>query len=275
MRGARHPGPSQPKERPWGYSLVGQIARSIRGLAWLAIPVLLLGISLAHAGETGQPVRFVSRDGVTLVGSYYPPPRGPVPAILLLHMLSRDRTDWNPLAGRLQAAGWAVLSFDLRGHGESRFQGGRPLYWRDFSDADFNKMVLDVEAAQGYLKGLKEVDANRVAILGASIGCNVALNFASDHPQVRALVLLSPGLKYRGVLSEPAMKRYGASGRSALIVARTDDGYSADSSKKLKSLAAARTTLILYERAGHGTQMLAKERGLEEQILSWLKTALR
>lgn len=275
MRSTLSPGQPRRRERRQDYQVLWKIALGRWVLASLFGPVLLWGgITPAHGVATKLTVRLSTRDGITLVGSYYPPARGPAPAILLLHMLARDRTDWNPLAAKLQAAGWAVLSLDLRGHGESRLQGGKTLHWRDFSDADFNKMVLDVEAAQEHLKGLKEVDLNRIAIVGASIGCNIALNFASDHPQVRALVLLSPGLEYRGVLSEPAMRRYGASGRPALIVASADDPYSADSSKRLKSLAEARTTLILYPRAGHGTRMLTQERDMEGRILSWLKASL-
>lgn len=275
MRRRLPPGQPHRRERHQGYKVLWKIALGTLVLAWLTSHALFWeAIAPARAKEAKLTVRFATRDGVTLVGSYYPPARGPVPSILLLHMLARDRTDWNLLAAKLQAAGWAVLSLDLRGHGESRLQGGKTLHWRDFSDADFNKMVLDVEAAQEYLKGLKEVDLGRMAIVGASIGCNIALNYAADHPQVRALALLSPGLEYRGVLSEPAMRRYGASGRSALIVASTDDPYSADSSKRLKSLAEARTALILYPGAGHGTRMLAKERDLEERILGWLKANL-
>lgn len=270
--------PSSPhaREKRRGYGVWWKLVLGTWILALLANPALCGGgLTLAQAKEAQLAVRLSTRDGVTLAGSYYPPARGPVPAIVLLHMLARDRTDWNPLAAKFQAGGWAVLSLDLRGHGGSQLQGEKTLHWRDFSDTDFNKMVLDVEAAQEYLKGLKEVDPARMAIVGASIGCNIALNFASDHPQVRALILLSPGLEYRGVLSEPAMRRYGASGRPALIVSSTDDPYSADSSKRLKSLAEARTTLILYQRAGHGTRMLIQEGDMEGRIVSWLKANLR
>lgn len=276
MRKTLPPGQPHPSERRQGHKVLWQIVLPTLILAWLTGHILLSGaIAPAHAKEAQLTVRLSTRDGVNLAGSYYPPAHGPVPAILLLHMLARDRTDWNPLAAKFQAAGWAVLSLDLRGHGGSQLQGGKTVHWRDFSAADFNKMVLDVEAAQEHLKGLKEVDPGRIAIVGASIGCNIALNFASDHPQVRALILLSPGLEYRGVLSEPAMKRYGASGRSALIVSSTDDPYSADSSKRLKSLAEARASLILYQRAGHGTRMLTQEKDLEGRIVSWLKANLR
>lgn len=270
--------PSSPhaREERRGYGVWWRLVLGTWILALLANPPLCgEGFTLAQAKEAQVTVRISTRDGVTLAGSYYPPAHGPVPAVLLLHMLARDRTDWNPLAAKFQAAGWAVLSLDLRGHGGSHLQGGKTVHWRDFSDADFNKMVLDVEAAQEHLKGLKEVDPGKMAIVGASIGCNIALNFASDHPQVRALILLSPGLEYRGVLSEPAMKRYGASRRPALIVSSTDDPYSADSSKRLKALAEARASLILYQRAGHGTRMLTQEKDLEGRIVSWLKTNLR
>src|SRR2546422_2233901 len=48
-------------------------------------------------------------------------------ASTLLHMLGHDRNDWNPFASTLSnnSIGYAVLSIDLRGHGESLDQNGK------------------------------------------------------------------------------------------------------------------------------------------------------
>lgn len=233
---------------------------------------LIVGPSCAETGSSVKGVDFLTRDGMTIRGSYYPPPKGPAPAVILLHMLNRNRHDWNPLATRLQGLGLALLSIDLRGHGESTDQGGRTLLWNAFSEADFNKMVLDIEAAQLFLGRQKgEVEGDKLALVGASIGCNVALNFAADHPEVRTLVLLSPGLDYRGIHADLAMKRYSASRRPVLIAVSGEDDYAADSSRKLKDLSIGHSELILYQGAGHGTRMFAKEKDLEERIVRWLK----
>jgi pimeloyl-ACP methyl ester carboxylesterase len=54
-----------------------------------------------------------------------------------------------------------------------------------------------------------------------------------------------------------------------LIVASEEDGYATSSSKRLHQLATGKKELVLYNNAGHGTQML-KGTDLEAKILGWL-----
>ena len=206
-----------------------------------------------------QTVRLQTADGVTIVGTYYVPPAQNAPGVILLHMVARNRADWEPLARKLQAAGFAVLAIDLRGHGES---GGSRAWGR---------MPQDVVAAQVFLSRQPEVDKGRIAIVGASIGANLALDFAASHGVVRSVVLLSPGLDYRGIKTERAMQEYD---RPVLIVASAEDQYAAESSRKLDSLAQGKHQLQIYQGAGHGTQMLEHEPSLSDLILTWLQDTL-
>jgi len=195
-------------------------------------------------------------DGVTLVGAFYPPPEAPAPGVLLLHMAGRRKEDWAQFATRLQEAGYAVLALDLRGHGES---SGEP---------DWATMPDDVARAWAVLIGRPEVDPGRTAIVGASIGANLALVIAAEEPQVRAVVLLSPGMDYRGIQTEEAMTAYGE--RPVLIAASQDDAYAAESAQVLDGLAQGQHVLVLYPRAGHGTDMFGPQPDLPGLILSWL-----
>ena len=65
------------------------------------------------------------------------------------------------------------------------------------------------------LRERPEVAADSIGIAGASIGANLAVLDAADDPGVRSIALLSPGLDYRGLRIEAAMKKYGA--RPALL----------------------------------------------------------
>lgn len=75
------------------------------------------------------------------------------------------------------------------------------------------------------------IDLGQVAVIGASIGCNVAVLAAAESQTIRALVLLSPGLDYRGIKTKEAMRGYG--GRPILVVAAAADTYSAKSMRTL------------------------------------------
>src|SRR5262249_36398942 len=87
----------------------------------------------------GEKVAFQSADGVTLVGSWYAGAKGQdSPCALLLHDAreSRRAAGWEALARSLQEKGFAVLTFDFRGHGDST------AVTRDFWDDATNRSLI-------------------------------------------------------------------------------------------------------------------------------------
>src|SRR5205807_9485777 len=77
----------------------------------------------------------------------------------------------------------------------------------------------DAEAAVKWAGGEKGVDAKRVVMIGASVGCSISLDFASRTPEVKGVVCLSPGTDYMGLDSVAAIKQCGD--RGILLVAPT------------------------------------------------------
>ncbi|MBW2987835.1 alpha/beta fold hydrolase [Candidatus Woesearchaeota archaeon] len=202
-----------------------------------------------------------AEDGVDIAATYYKPLEEEPPGVILLHMLDKDRFTWDVFAKRLQEEGYAVLAIDLRGHGESINQGR----WQDFNEMDFNSMVNDARAAKTYIE--QTLEPRRYIMIGASIGANVALNYAAADNDINAVILLSPGETYRGVNVLGAINMYGD--RPLLIAASKEDDYSYKSSSKLHDLA-GKSTFRKYEDAGHGTDMLNAPIGLDSLIVSWL-----
>ncbi|MBN1179217.1 MAG: alpha/beta fold hydrolase [Anaerolineae bacterium] len=201
-------------------------------------------------------------DGVTLVGAFYPPAQGVGPGVLLLHALGGHKEDWATLATQLQEAGYGVLALDARGHGES---GGT------FDpQADGDLLVDDVLRAWAVLAYQPEVDPERTAMVGASIGANLGLRAAALEPTVRAVALLSPGLDYSGVRTDDAIVDYGA--RPILIVASEEDTYAAESALALAEAAQGQPVVTLYPSGGHGTELLGARQDLPALILGWLSS---
>ena len=211
--------------------------------------------------ENIADVDLKTEDKINIKGTFYKGSNN-THSIILLHMLGRTRSDWNDFALELQKLGYNVLAVDLRGHVQSDSS------WRIFSDSDFNKMILDVKAAKEFLttKGIR----NNTVIIGASIGANVALKFAGQDDSVKAIVLLSPGLDYRGVKTEEAMKKFT---KPILIVASENDAYAADSSKTLESLS-KNSTLKIYSGARHGTDLFGKT-DVNKVIVDWIDKNLK
>jgi pimeloyl-ACP methyl ester carboxylesterase len=220
-----------------------------------------------EAGSTVAPeaVTFATSDGWEIYATYWNAGEGK-PAALLLHMLPADRRSYDDFGSRLAAAGFNVLALDSRGHGESLKHNGKVERYTDFGDDEHRSSVADVAAAKTFLAG-KGADTSRTVIVGASIGANFALNHAASDADVRAVVLLSPGLNYHGVMTADAMSAYGD--RPAYLVASEEDSYSADSVGKLHEIAGG-AELVLFKDAGHGTNIFKAEPSFVDTLVTWL-----
>jgi pimeloyl-ACP methyl ester carboxylesterase len=234
------------------------------GRALLLVSFLALAASPLRAASV-QDVSFRTDDGVTIAGSLYLPSR-PGPGILLLHALSRNREDWQSMATRFSDAGFVTLAIDLRGHGAS---GPLP---EGASLGDLTGMVADVKAARAFLATRREVSPGRIGIAGASIGANLAILCAAGDPTVRSLVLLSPGIDYRGLRPEAALKKYGD--RPALLVASQEDGYSTNSARQLAKSGPGVRDLRILNGAGHGTVMIGRQPDLAAALVDWFRRTL-
>lgn len=201
--------------------------------------------------QTISDVWISTEDGLSLSSTYYSSESDE--GVILLHMLDHDRHTWDSFAEKLQDEGYHVISLDLRGHGES------DLDWRDFSDEDFKDMVFDAKAAADYLKS-KGAESYHIA--GASIGANIALNYAATDKAVEKVILLSPGIKYRGVSAETVIEN------KVFIAASEDDTYSAESSRQMAENLDA--TLELFPGNAHGTDILSSVSGFDAALIVWL-----
>jgi pimeloyl-ACP methyl ester carboxylesterase len=204
------------------------------------------------------PMMISAADGLVLRGTFFGPVVRPAPGVLLVHDRSRDRTSWNELAARLQSAGYAVLTVDLRGYGET----GGGANWPLAQD--------DVRAVLRQLAELPGINHTQMVVIGAGIGANLGLNTCADQPGCAGVVMLSPGLDYRGITTAEGMARLGA--RPVLIVASENDDNNPADSIALDGMAAGDHRVVIYPAAGHSTDMFAVESGLYDLIVDWLRT---
>src|SRR3989344_2219496 len=196
---------------------------------------LLLIVGCEKKVENMGTVMLKTFDNVNLVADYY---KGNDKGGVLLHMLGRNKESWSNFPKELNQKGYSVIVLDLRGHGKSE------LNYKEFTERDFNNMILDAKAGKEYL-GL-----SKVAVIGASIGANTALKVADEFTTG---ILLSPGLNFRGIDITNTK-----SNKPILIVASEDDLYSLNSSKEILNNL-EKGELKIYKNKGHGTNMLDKE----------------
>lgn len=229
----------------------------------------LLSTACTVVFSASIPFSTKAEDGLVLKGTLYLPDgaKEARPVVILLPKMASDRKSWGDFPKKLSAAGWAVLALDQRGHGESVWQGKKRKVFTKFTNSEFAKMVTDLDAVLAALSKQKKADVTRVAVYGASIGANVALVYASTHPEVKAAALLSPGMDYKGITTSDAAAAYG--NRPALVVAAGQDGYSALSTRKLADKMGATATLKIYEGKEHGTGLFSEEKDFGQFLFDW------
>ena len=140
-------------------------------------PELPAGIELDYL-----EISFTSEDNVQLTGWYIPPQNDTI--IILLHGYASNRSSILDHAHYLAQAGYGILLYDMRGHGES---GGR---YRSGGWAD----VTDVAAAVTFLKSEVGNHDEHIAVFGFSVGGQVALRAAAEIDEIEAVIADGPGI---------------------------------------------------------------------------------
>ena len=186
-----------------------------------------------------EDLKLETRDGVSLAATYYPSIAGKeaVP-IVMLHDFKETRNVFGNMAIALQdsnsgGASHAVITVDLRGHGEStvqsdRFGRTRELEASRLRPADYQLMVTqDMEAVRRFLvekNDAGELNLNSLTIIGSGMGANVGIYWAAadwntptlatrkQGQDVKALVVSSPEWSFKGLplvrpLRSPGLQR--------------------------------------------------------------------
>ena len=225
----------------------------------------------SHEPSAPHEISVRTPDGWLLRGTYYPGQAGS-PVILLMHKLGSDRSEFTGLAKALNAKGYNALAYDARGHGESTMLDGKKVTYESFSDKDFENMTVDIAAVLKYLHQ-KGAGFGPIGLVGASIQSSTGLLYAAKHPEVKALVLLSPGLSYHNIDTTRPMQEYGA--RPVFMAASTEDEASYETVKTLEKIAAGPKKTVILTDAGHGAQMFQKDPKLLGQVADWLTANLK
>ena len=161
-------------------------AAGIAGVSWLVGSVvvrscwLLPKVRNRPPTAPGRDLRLQSLDGIDLAASFWPGARPDAPGVLIVHGFGASRRVIQPNAEWFAGKGYAVLTIDLRGHGESG-RGRHGFGWPE---------SLDTHAAFAWLKQ-RETGAP-VAVIGISMGG--ASTLIGPHGPVPADALVLQGV---------------------------------------------------------------------------------
>lgn len=122
--------------------------------------------------------------GEQVCGVLHLPARTPAPGIIMCHGFTGHKAEAHRLfvkaAREFAKHGLTVLRFDFRGSGDSA---------GDFREMTVSREIEDARAALGFLANRPEAMADRLGVLGLSLGGCVAACLAGREARVKALVL--------------------------------------------------------------------------------------
>ena len=244
-----------------------------RYLLWAVVALLLAACGAAEAPEAppaaspdlgpttpvvsgtpgptsvGAAVNFVTEDSVVIKGHLYGAGRV---AVVFAHMFPNDQRAWAPFAAEVAGQGYAALTFDFRGYGET---GGQQ---------DVSRIDRDLVAA---VRFLRERDYDQVVLVGASMGGTAALKVAAREDLadvIVGVVAISAPESFRGLVARDDVSRISV---PVLFVASEGDDAAAQSLASLFERAGGPKDRRLFSGSAHGTELLESEHTAEFKVL--------
>jgi len=188
--------------------------------------------------------------------------QAPIPAVLFLHGYGENRKVWSELRQQFLLRGWAVMSLDLRGHGDSLTKNQRPIQanpeWRN----NPREFPQDVGPALDWMKKQPRLNSSKIVIVGYDTGANLALVASGKFREVRSVVAVNPNPKESLELAGSSQDFVP---RSALVV--TETSAQSDALKPYVK----EPFRSLVQPVDGGTTQVFQGKPLTDAIFQWLK----
>ncbi|HXG64597.1 MAG TPA: alpha/beta fold hydrolase [Blastocatellia bacterium] len=224
--------------------------------------------------QADREITFQAEDGWHIYGTLSTP--GDVaegeslPAVLLLHSAGHDQETFHQhyaipgLSQIFTTRRIASLRIDWRGRGKSI--GAKEFH--SFTQAERERVYLDVKAAIDFLASQEGIDANRLAVLAEEVSADAAVLGSIGDPRVRLFVFLS------GRLGEKAKAYLAGPSAPVLCLVSSDDrpGFR-DMAQVYSTSKNSRSEILVYPNLSIGTTMFylwrrrfPNEKPIDEQI---------
>jgi hypothetical protein len=146
--------------------------------------VLIVALALPALSEARdfsvEKFYFSGYDGADISALLFVPSEGSMhPAIILYHGVTATKETMLEFAENFADNGFVVLAYDHRSHGEST------------GDFTWEGMLEDSETAIGILRERKDVDKERIFLMGHSMGGMIAIMTAAMDDNIAAVVDLA------------------------------------------------------------------------------------
>jgi pimeloyl-ACP methyl ester carboxylesterase len=179
-------------------------------------------------------------DGTVLRGRIYG--SGPT-AVVMVHEYDSDQKVWEPLATTLADRGYMVLTYDMRGHGESP------------GVKEVGMAAGDAASAVRYLR--RQAQRTHIFLIGEGLGATAVLKAATQE-QVLGVVSISGHQEFRGLRVVDDIPRIVA---PKLFIASEGDSAGSEAARAFQEKAKQPSILTIVPGAERGAGIRAGDAG--------------
>jgi dienelactone hydrolase len=189
------------------------------------------------------------------------------PAVILIHQAGSGRHEWDEFFQKLLNKGYTAIAYDIRGHGES--DNVENIY-QLFDNPDL--APNDLKAVIRFLKSHKNIDSKRIAVVGASIGANLAC-VSSAEMKIKTAVFISG--KTTAVFDLAGKKKLKMKSVYYISSEGDQDGKRAQWAKELYEMTSEPKILEIVKHSNaHGVSIFRDSPAVQNRIIKWLQNTL-
>jgi len=229
---------------------------------WFAITVS--GVSVQ--AQTAETFRLTTADNFDIAAKFFPATNSDDirPTLILAHGSVRTKEQWENVdfVDDLHAAGWNVLTFDIRGRGDSQAPTPEQRTAPPWADLD---------AAVAWALADPRVDQDRMAMVGESFGANLIVTGMQRAPwPITTFVSLSAT---PSVFVIP-FDRNNRLTHGYYVGSINDRIPNVDATARiLDAITRGQSEALIVDDYAHGTEVLANPE-TREAVLDWLHQTL-
>ncbi len=240
--------------------------------------IFFFGCTAIDAGAQVSQI-LVTGDNVKIDFDFYPAQQPNSPAVILLPDSRCDRKYFGSFPGKLNKAGFNVMTIDFRYKDIIAKAGNMQQQVQTIQKQNLNVLVdQDMKSVLDFLSTQNSVDPKRICILGTSLGSRIALKSGVLY-KTKALILVSLSgeelFPTGKILVKELLSEYGD--KPILFMSFVKDWgnnfRAPEDNKMYMNWVKGKCELKIWPGEGHGVDFINIGEA-EQFVLSWLKQNL-